>query len=143
MAWITPTVADVQKALNAPEFSAYTAAALALDAAAILAAQIELARGYCPVKDATAGAVPPELKSAVIKLAVVELLRGVRGLSGDIADTLTRRHDEAMKVLRDTAAGTLRITPPETTAASVSATSGGVAHGAPARTTKREDLAGL
>jgi hypothetical protein len=114
MSWIVPTISDLQKALSAPEYAAYTDAALALDAAEILADQVRAARGYCPSVEEITTSIPPELKGAVIKLAVVELLRGVPSALGSLEDVLNRRYDEAMKVLRDVAAGTLKITLPTT-----------------------------
>ncbi len=120
MAWITPTVADVQKALNAPEFAAYTAADQALDAASFLSAQVDLARGYCPVKDADPATVPPELKGAVLKLTIVELLRGIPAALSGLDETLGRWHDEAMAQLRDASRGILAISPPASTTAAPS-----------------------
>jgi hypothetical protein len=114
--WVTITTGDVQKALSAPEYAAYTAAALALDAAEIIVNVSRLVAGYCPAQHADPAKVPVQLEAVAVKLAVIELLGAVPGALGELADKIERDRAWAMSVLRDVAAGRLLVDPPDSPA---------------------------
>lgn len=117
--WITATITTVQQSVSGPEFTALKSAARGAGQDADTLATDCLSRvvkqmiGYISVKNivGTAGDIPDELTTALGALWRFEFINRL-GLEKLLTESRKTAYDNAIRQLRDVAAGTFKIAPP-------------------------------
>lgn len=122
MAWITPST--IKERLAGPEYNAVTKAALNTGqvgetlVANELSRVIKLVRGYVGKKNVLGDGdtIPDELEDAALALLVYQILTRIPGLKNLLTDERTGAQKDALRLLRDVAAGDFVIVPPDNAA---------------------------
>ena len=116
--WITPT--SITERLGGPEYDGVTKAALKMGqtgeqlVANELARTLTFVRGYVGRRNVLGpdNTIPDELESATLALLVFNILTRIPGLKLLLTDERKEAQKDALKLLRDVAAGDFVIVPP-------------------------------
>lgn len=135
MAWITLTAAHLKGKISDAEYGSVTAASLATGqtAAAIVEEELEsttvMVRGYVSGFRGNvlgeAGTIPDEVKDAALCIMRHKVFTRVPGLKRLLDEGRVREYEDAIKLLRDVAAGRFRIVGPTTAAPTEEQAGGG------------------
>ena len=125
MSWTRLTPADLQSRLSAREMDAIRRASAAWDDAAaqeILDQTADTARGYIAsharnTLDAAPHTVPPELRAAVLDIALVDYSQSLAGVLIDPKGGRQKAADRALKRLEACAEGRYAVSRPDAAAA--------------------------
>lgn len=127
MAWNTITIADVQLKLAAAEYSSVTTASLPDGKTGSDIVNEEITNAIQEVRGYVAGrvanvqgegsTVPDELRDTTLALIRYRVFTRLPGMKKLLDELRVKEYDEALRKLRDVAAGRFRLVNPETPAA--------------------------
>lgn len=153
MSWNPITAADVQKKLTAAEYASITSVSLpgGESASTIVAEEITNAiqevRGYVAGYHANVlgdgATVPDELRDVTLVLIRQRLFTRLPGMKRLLDELRQSEYEEAMRKLRDVAAGRFRLVAPETAASDQAAGAGVQLISSRTRTASPSQTAGL
>lgn len=123
MAWNTLSIEDLQRKLAAAEYSAVTAASLPDGMTGTQVVEEEIANAIQEVRGYIAGhaanvlgegaTVPDELRDTTLVIIRYRTFTRLPGMKKLLDELRVREYDEALRKLRDVAAGRFKVVSPE------------------------------
>lgn len=153
MAWNTLSIQDLQRKLAAAEYTSVTTVSLPDGMTGTQVVEEEISNGIQEVRGYVAGyasnvlgegqTVPDELRDVTLVLIRYRTFTRLPGMKRLLDELRVREYDEALRKLRDVAAGRFRVVSPETAAPEQAGGSTIAVVSKTRRRAKRENLDGL